>query len=562
MVADDPFKHHLQRLRLATSDRIDHTQLSRWVTENTTLAGKPYSFIGHEYQQRILDDPSSHKVIRKCSQVGLSETAMRYAAALMGTMRHFTLLYVLPTASFSSMMGKTRFTPIVMSSPVLRSLASESGLDNQDVKQFGDNYLWFRGASSDTAPISVAADALVIDEKSFADQTILSDFQSRLSHSKWRWKFELSTPQWVGCPIDSAFQQSRRHWCAVKCSHCGHNFVPNYYEHVTIPGFDKHLDEVTKDNIHLTRFNEAYLRCPHCGRPVDLSIKNREWIVENPDESWIATGYQVQPFDAPTIISLPYLIEASTSYASKAKFRQFNLGLPSEDAQSGLTETDIEKASIELADHKFPRYVIGADQGMTCWLMVAGVDHDGKMVAVHYEHCALHEFEGRLGHLKAKYSVRVTTMDMQPNVFLSLQLSDKDPGLYPAMFSTRQGLDLFDVKLRDADPDSGTQAVRQVMINRNAMLDRIMADIRSGNIKFARRQMFDTLKAHLTDMRRGEITLRNGEWGSLWSKSSRGNDHLMFSLMYACVSARLQDIGGTTLTPEMFSVQKIRAPAI
>lgn len=551
-------QHHLQRLRLATSERVDHTQMSRWIQENTYLGGKPYSFKGHMFQKKILDDPSPHKVVRKCSQVGLSETGLRYAAALMGTMQRFTLLYVLPTASFAGTYGRTRFTPIVMSSPVLRALASESGLDNQDVKQFGDNYLWFRGATSDTAPISVAADGLVVDEKSFADQQILGDFQSRLTHSPYRWKFELSTPIYNGCPIDTSFQQSRRHWCAVRCCHCGHRFVPSYYEHVRIPGFSKHLDEIVKDNIHLTRFKEAYLACPHCERAVDLSDEYREWIVENNDEDWIATGFQVQPFDAPSIISLPYLIEASTSYASKAKFRQFNLGLPAEDAQSGLTEADIDAASIELPEPSFQRYVIGADQGMTCWIVVSGVEPSGNLVVVHYEHCALSEFERRLDELKAQYRVRVSCFDMQPNVYLSMQLSDKDPGAYPAMFSTRQGLDLFDVKVRDADPEAGVVAVRQVMINRNAALDRIMADLRSGAIKIARREKYDTLKAHLTDMRRGEITLRNGEWGSVWSKSTKGNDHLMFALLYSYVAARLQDMGGMALPRGMFQVNRIK----
>lgn len=549
---------HLQRLKLGTIERLDHTQLSRWVAENTKLAGRPYSFKGHEFQQFILDNPSEHKVVRKCSQVGLSETALRYAAALMGTMRNFTLLYVLPTASFSGVMGRTRFTPIVLTSPALRALASEGALDNQDVKQFGTNYLWFRGATSDTAPISVAADALVIDEKSFADQQILGDFQSRLTHSPYKWKFELSTPIFNGCPIDTSFQQSRRHWCSVRCTHCSHRFVPDYYANVVVPGYDKHLDEITKDNIHLTRFKEAYLACPHCGGEVDLSIDNREWIIENNDEDWIAAGFQVQPFDAPSVISLPYLVEASTSYASKAKFRQFNLGLPSEDAQSGLTEADIDAAAIELPEHNFPRYVIGADQGMTCWIMVSGVQHTGELVAVHYERCALTEFESRLAKLKERYRARTICFDMQPNVSLALQISDRDPGAFPAMFSTRQGLELFDVKLRDADPDAGVMAVRQVMINRNAMLDRIMADLRTGAIKIAKRELYDTLRLHLTDLRRGETTLRNGSWGSFWAKSAKGQDHFMFALLYSYVAARLQDVGGIRLSPSMFSVGKLK----
>lgn len=556
---DKFLKQHLQRLRTATAERLDHTQLSRWVEENTYLAGKPYSFVGHEYQRKILDDPCPHKVVRKCSQVGLSETALRFAAALMGVMQNFTLLYIMPTASFAGTYGKTRFTPIVMSSPVLRSLASESGLDNQDVKQFGNNYLWFRGATSDTAPISVAADGLVCDEVSFADPQVLGDFQSRLTHSPYRWRFELSTPTFSGDAIDTAFQQSRRHWNAVRCTCCGHRFIPDYYEHVVIPDFNRHLDEITKDNIHLTRYQEAYLACPKCGHAVNLALPNREWVVENPDEAWLANGYQIQPFDAPSIISLPYLIEASTRYASKTKFRQFNLGLPADDAASGLTESDIEAVGVELAQSPFTHHVMGIDQGNTCYFRVAGVQLSGEIVEVHRERVPLGNFRVRYEALKAQYRVTATVMDMQPNVSLSMEMTERDPQCYPALYSQRQGLDVFEVKLREAQPEEGVTALRQVMLNRNALFDKLMLEIRAGRIRMRRDTEWDLMRTQMTDMKRQEATLRNGVFSSNWVKSAKGNDHYHHALAYLWVAAQLRSVAAQSRpAPGMFNVSSFR----
>lgn len=550
--------HHLQRVRAATVERIDHTRLSEWVTKYTTINGKPYSFKGHEFQQKVLDDPSPHKVVRKCSQVGLSETALRYAAALMGTMRHFTLLYVLPTASFSAMMGKTRMTPIILGSSALRSLASEGELDNQGVKQFGSNYLWFRGASSDTAPISIAADGYVADEVSFADQQILGDFQSRLTHSPYRWKFELSTPQYSGCPIDAAFQRSKKKWCAVRCTHCGERFIPSYYDHVKIPGFDRHLDEITKDNIHKTRFLEAYLGCPRCGRAVNLSIENREWVVENADEDWLASGYQIQPFDAPSIISLPYLIEASTGYASKSKFRQFNLGLPSDDAESGLTEGDIEAAGVELAKTPFSHHVMGIDQGNVCHFRIGGVTPAGEIIEVHRERVPLGRFKERYLSLKSQFNITATVADMQPNVSLSMEMAEMDGSYYPAVYSTRQGIDIFDVRLRDASPEEGIMALRQVSVNRNTLFDRLMSDIRTGRLKMCRDSEWDVMKAHMIDMKRAEVSLRNNTWGSTWVKSAKGNDHYMHAGGLLWIAAQLRGVGSSRLIPSMFGVSTFR----
>ena len=550
--------HHITRLKLATTERIDLRNVSRWVEQNTFLNGKPYSFKGHEYQRRIMDDPSPQKAVRKCSQVGLSEAALRLSAGLMGVMRNFTLIYVLPTASFAGVYGKTRLTPIINSSPSLKSSVSDSGLDNQDVKQFGSNYMWMRGCSSDTAPISVAADALIIDEKSFCDPAILEVFQSRLSHSQYRWKFELSTPTYSGDAIDTAFQQSRRHWNIVKCHLCGHQFVPDYYGNVVIPGFDKHLDEITKENIHLTRYQEAYVQCPHCKGAPSLALEHREWVVENNTEDWITAGYQVQPFDCPTVISVPYLIQASTAYTSKAKFKQFNLGLPAEDAESGLTEEDLNTAGVELVSSPFTTHQMGIDLGLICHFTVGAIGGDGRLGVVHRERVPLSKFRERYWALKAQYRVTVVVSDIQPYTDLILGMSNEDPNLYGASYVTRNGLELFDVKVREDDPDSALLGVRQVHVNRNAMFDHILAEFRAGRVWTYKGADWELFKSHMQDMKRASATLRNGEFTSMWQKSSKGQDHYHHSLLYLTVAAMMRGIASNQLLSGLVPVAKFK----
>lgn len=539
---DEAAKHHLDRIRLATTTKYDHTQLSRWVQDNTTINGKPYSFVGHEFQARFMDDPAPIKVARKCSQVGLSETSMRIAAAYMGVMQNFCLIYVLPTASFAGTYGKTRFTPIVEGSPPLRSLMDTQALDNQDVKQFGSNYLWMRGASSENAPISVAADAIIFDEYSFCDITIASQFQSRLSHSKYRWKILLSTPTTPGDPIDDAFQQSRRHWNTAKCLCCGHRYVPDYYQNVVVPGWDRHLDEITKDNLHTTRFREAYVACPKCGARADLSPENREWVVENNEETWIASGYQIQPFDAPSIISVPYLIEASTAYSSKSQFRNYNLGLPSQDAESGLTDEDMESCAVEVATNPFTYTVMGIDLGNTCHFVVGGTSPDGKFGVIHVERVPLGRFRERFWALKGQYRVMCTVSDSQPLVDLVMSMCTDDPTFFGALYVTRQGLDFFEVRIREADPDKALGDLRQVSVNRNALFDKLLSEVRSGRVWFKRTDVWQTYKAHATDMKRASATLRSGEFTSQWIKSAKGEDHMWHATGYCYIASQMRGV--------------------
>lgn len=552
--------HHLQRLRSATVSKLGRRDLARWIEKNTFINSKPFSFLGHEYQERILSDESVEIIIRKSAQTGISEMSMRMALALVMIMPGaFRVGYTFPTASFASNYAKTRFASIIQGSPVLRAAMSSEDIDSADTKTFGPGKeIYFKGAATGNAAISTTLDMLVHDEVSFSDQEILGDYHSRLIHSMYKWKVKLSTPTFPGDPIDEAFKASRRHWNFCKCNHCGHRFLPDYYEHVKIPGYDRHLDEVTRENLHTLRYSEAQLLCPVCIKPVDLSPANREWVCENPDDKYIAAGYQVQPFDAPTVVTLPDLIIASTSYANKSKFKQFSLGKPAEDAESGLTEEDLNTAGVELVSSPFTTHQMGIDLGLICHFTVGAIGGDGKLGVVHRERVPLSKFRERYWALKAQYRVTVVVSDIQPYTDLILGMSNEDPNLYGASYVTRNGLELFDVKVREDDPDSALLGVRQVHVNRNAMFDHILAEFRAGRVWTYKGADWELFKAHMQDMKRASATLRNGEFTSMWQKSSKGQDHYHHSLLYLTVAAMMRGIASNQLLSGLVPVAKFK----
>ena len=80
----EAFRNHLQRLKAGASQAVAIEEISRWIAENTYIGGKPYSYKDHEYQQRILDSKARETIIRKCSQVGISELSVRKSLALCG----------------------------------------------------------------------------------------------------------------------------------------------------------------------------------------------------------------------------------------------------------------------------------------------------------------------------------------------------------------------------------------------------------------------------------------------------------------------------------------------
>lgn len=539
---DEIAKRHLQRLRMATVGKLTRKDLARWVETETFINGKPYSFKNHEFQERILSDESQITVTRKCSQVGLSETSLRMALGLVSIMQNFSLIYVFPTASFAKLYVKTRLDPIINGSPFLRSAvrSSDSGADSAEVKQLGSGgFLYFRGASSDTAAISVAADAIIFDEYDFADQEIAGQFQSRLTHSPHKIRAYLSTPSVPGGPIDAAFQDSRKHWNFVKCHRCGHQFCPSYLDHVKIPGYDDELRRITKSKLAHVRYKEAVLLCPHCGKIPSLQPEHREWVIENPTENHLATGYQVQPFDAPNVIDIPYLVQASTGYARWADFINFGLGLPAEDAESGITPEDVDKATIEMDSSPFTTHVIGGDMGLICRLFVAGVTPEGVMIIVHTEQIPIGDFRKRYAELVTQFRVTAKVLDAQPYVETLLNLQQTDRNLWAGYFVTKKGIAVYDTVTREENAREGKTALHQISINKHAALDVLLEELRSGKILIRKTKDFEDIKTQLTASKRSQKVTDDGKV-SVWNKPSNGDDHFHFAMLYVFLAAQLR----------------------
>lgn len=552
---------HIQRLRAATTQRLGRKDVADWIEENTYLNGRKFSFAGHEFQRRILEEEAPEVVVIKSAQMGCSELMLRLSAALPMIMPGaFRLAYVLPTASFAASYAQTRFNPIISGSPALRAAVSKDDVDRVDTKTFGDpnKAVYFKGAAVGNAAISTTLDALVIDERAFCDDEVIGDYHSRLIHSPYKWRFTFSTPTFPGDSISTEFERSRQYQNLCRCVHCQHVFLPDYYEQVVVPGWNKALDEITAENLHRCNYQDAYLRCPSCGKPADLSPAHRFWHCSNPDENYRAVGFQVQPFDAPTVVTIPDLVIASTKYKTPARFKQFSLGRPALDQESGLTEEDIEKCGIELSGSPLASHVMGIDQGNTCHIRVGGVDSLGTLIEVHRERVPLGRLVERYHALKAQYRVSAVVIDQQPNVSLAMDLAEQDSQCFPALYSTKQGMDIFNVLSREADPEEGIMALRQLAVNRNALFDKLMVEIRGGKVKMKRDGEWDLMRTQMVDMKRAEATLRNGEFTSLWKKSAKGNDHYHHALGYLWLAAQLRGIVSTAVLPSMFTVTRFK----
>ena len=532
------FKRHIERLRSSVTTGAN-TSICDFIQTNTFIRGKPFSFAGHEYQEKILNDPSQNIVILKSAQIGISEMSSRMALARSVLINGFSTIYTLPSASAAANFMKTRIDPVIDGSPYLSEMVN-SQVDNQGVKRFGkDSYLYLKGAQVDRQAISVPADLLINDEVDNSDQGVLTLYESRIIASPYKLTVKLSTPTLPNYGIDLAFKESRRHVNMCKCCHCNHWFYPEYYDHVRVPDFNDTIDKIVKAHFSSPDFKwrQAYVACPKCDKPVNLEPEHREWVVENPDSAFPAAGYRVSPFDCPSFILPSDLVKSSVDYERPQDFCNQRLGIPVEDKESSILKDELDRLLVSQSPGSSFNRVMGLDMGMTCWCTIADVMPDDTLVIIHTEGIPMQNVIERRRELKQQYRVRMTVVDHGPYTETVYRMQDEDANLFAGIYTTAPTTEFIRTKMQEADPLKGKEESRNVIINRNKGFDIRMGMIRSGQILKVCDSNDETWKVHLTDQKRVRI-FHNDELQFVWQKT-RGDDHLDHSLLYTIVASRL-----------------------
>lgn len=536
--------------------------MPEWISQNTSIAGKPYSFVDHEYQEKILRDESRELVVQKCSQVGISEVSARKALARCAMNKGYTVAYTLPTAGFAGTFMRTRIDPIIDGSPYLQSLVHKS-TDNSEVKRFGDSYLYLRGAQSSNAPISIPVDELIHDELDFSDAEVVSQYHSRITHSKFKRKSKFSTPTIPNRGINKEFMNSKRHFNMVKCNHCNFYFLPGFHEHVRVPGSEGlELRMLTKSTLKNFDYLNAYVECPRCKKAPSMQHEHRHWVCENQDDNLIAHGYQVSPFDAPNFITPGDLIYSSVQYKRYVDFENFGLGLPAEDKESTLTKDELLLLFVNFITGSYGTYVMGIDMGLMCHVVIGFKTSDDKLIIVHKERVPASKIRARRKELYAQYRPRVTVVDSLPYTETVIAMQTEDRNLYGAVYSRNKGLELYTVTKKDEKEQDakGMDQVRQVTINRDKAFDALMEEVRSASILVADDVESEEAKLwveQMCDMKRIREFNSDNELAFTWKKSEEGNDHYHHATLYMRTAASMLGVAGRGIIVP-FAVSKIK----
>lgn len=545
-MVDRIFTDHIKRTRTAVLKKHTAASIATYVIENTTIGMQPYSYTDHEFQEAIIGDVSQETNTQKCSQIGISEVSVRKALGLVNVLQPYTVCYTLPTAKFAGIFMRTRVDPIIQGSKDMRERVHRSN-DNSEIKQFGDSFFYLKGAASSNAPISIPVDHLIHDEVDFSDQEVLGQYTSRLTHSPWKRVDRFSTPTLPNYGINKFFLESRRHYLMCKCDGCNNWFIPNYYDHVKIPGFLSDLASITKNTLSRIKWKDAKLHCPSCGKVPSLQWDRREWVCENPTENYIGAGRQVSPFDAPNVISAGDLVKASTGYARIQDFVNFNLGLPAEDREATLTAEDLASRFYKFELGSDFVYVMGVDVGQVYHFVVAGINGTGEVFVVHREEVNMGKARDRYEALRLQYRVVCTVMDSMPHAETVMALQDRDENLFAAVYTKSKSLLTHTVVMKEDEATEGRKFVRQVNINRNRAFDGYMEAMRQPAIHIMAGEDQKTITEQHMSMKR--VKVYDGESGELafsWQKTD-GNDHFHHAFLYCWIASLIRGVGRTII---------------
>lgn len=544
---------HFNRVNDGAMNVFTLANLSKWIEQKTRLDGKLFSFLDHEYQRDIIDDPAQTLYVNKAAQTGLSEIFARWGMAACTTQQNFTLIWTFPSTSDAERFTKARLDPFISSSPAIRQVLSKS-VNSVELKQFGENsFAYVRGTLSDTGGLSVPADLLIHDEYDKSDMDNIATYVSRLQHKPTKMRRLFSTPTVTRYGISLLCETAKRKKQIWKCSHCNHYFIPSYEHDVVIPGYNGSKKEITKQVLRLLDYRAAKLLCPKCGQEPSPDIQYRSWIIENPNENYEAVGYYVSPFCAPKIITPSYLVRASTEFNKWSEFCNQALGLPAEDSDDSITESDVKSAIVQADLRESTFHCMGVDMGLICHITVGRRDKEGRLIVVHRERVSYRMVEARRRELQKHFKVITSVHDMFPYTDIVSRICDYDSNAFGAVYSDKPSTEAFTVKEQEENPEEGKLNVRQVTINRNTTFDGVMAELKAGLILFSSEEDNDLLSSQLRSMKRIQAVDRFGGIVYKWVKTD-GEDHYHHSLAYLKTACDLRAMAGAATVTDPTSI--------
>jgi hypothetical protein len=452
-----------------------------WATEHRRIDDLPFSLERFRPLRAIYEDDHRHIVVIKPAQVGVSEMAVTRACHALDVGARYwqtgknglNVGYLFPTQQALGDFSKERISSIKRESAYLAALFT-GDFDDVTFKQVRDSYLYLRGAWSESALLSFAADVLILDEFDRMDPAAVNLARKRLRQSMVKREIDISTPTLPGRGIHAEYLQSDQRVWEVRCDDCRRWSELDFFRDVRANGAEwetwRYWDT---EQVRSATFT---VTCPACRGELDRLGEGR-WRATHPEVTGIR-GYHVPALSFPAISLVELAVLAiDPDPTVQTEFHRSDLGRPYEPAGARVTDDMLQQLSHELPAGVLPpamawhNTTMGVDVGARWHYRVSSTGTDGTRYVRAMG--SVRSWEA-LDEVMATFRVRQCVIDAMPELKGAEDWAARHPGkvlraFYPTGASALQGK-LFHLKAEEG----------VVQVNRTTAMDAVFTIIAHG----------------------------------------------------------------------------------
>lgn len=451
-------------------DIREHT-IQGWLDKYNIVneKGEPITFHKHLFLKDIYEDQSQNLVVIKAAQVGLStlEVLKNFYDAYRSKM---DIIYTLPTDSDVSTFVSGKVNRIIAANPILQQYTKDK--DSIEQKAVGKSILYFRGTWTQKAANMVTADRLVHDEKDSSKQSVVSDYQARMQHSKFKQTHTFSHPSSPGTGVDIDWKVSDQKEWFITCPHCSKEQYMSW-----------DMNNPKKMSVD---FEKREFVCKSCNGI--LGWKDRavgRWIAKHkttlPDGRKVQySGYHISLLMAPWTTAGEIIDKFNDPKSTMDFFYTRVLGLPYAGSGNSVSENTIKDMVTSDKNLYEGRLVIGVDTGVKLRYVVGnkqGLVAFGEMTDYSPDEVNGLALNQTLEYYLQKFSNSIMVIDQGGDIIGSRKLRAKYPGRVFLCHYVRDRKTMQLIRWGEND-ESG-----KVLVDRNRLIQLVIDEARDRRFK-------------------------------------------------------------------------------
>lgn len=501
---------------MADDDKLLNLQadsLLNWIVDNEMKSeqGVPIEFATHRFLIDIYNDTSDDISIRKSAQVGGTIWATAGSAHEVAFEKR-NAIYVFPTkGSIINDFVIPKVNPLIDKNNFIKKHIKQ---DTQKLKQFEDNFLFYRGAFDERDAISISADTIWSDEYDRSNINVVRTYRSRTENSKAPRFRTFSNPSAKGFGVDLLFSKSdQMHWF-VKCPKCSHEFYFDWE-----PANSATIDS----RCHTIDMVRQIYICGKCGKEIpDWARQNGRWVAKYKNRE--RRGYWINQMMRSDRSAKRLIAQWEDNKYLPGYFYNFILGKAYTPADA-LIDRSLFQGAYTGLQVPLNEVYIGVDVGL--------VKHVVVMTPEGIADLGTFEEWDSIENLFIALNARCMVIDALPDITVPRKLAKKYPGrVFCAEFdynSTRQ-------KIADFNPSKRKGFVK---VQRTDIMDLLVNEMRARTLLIhVPPEKLEQLIEHSIVMVRIQEKDEDGK-GKLkvfWVTQGEAPDHFWFALCYARVA--------------------------